>query len=235
MDQPAASRVFSPVCELTKTPTLAGERADWICAGVILLIAAAIRIAFFSRGLGTDEIVYIAQAYRLLDGQVPHATYLGAIRYGINAFQALSIRLFGNGEAGAAGLFFACSLAGILLTYLFANYLWGRTSAIWSALAVAVLPLDVTLAGSLNPDPYLGLFIGTSLVVFYFAETGDRSGLYFLAGLLVSGMGVLDQGRGYRLWPTFRLSCALRTTLASRLALVPARRWIVGRGRSCLF
>ena len=132
MDQPAASRVFSPVCELTKTPTLAGERADWICAGVILLIAAAIRIAFFSRGLGTDEIVYIAQAYRLLDGQVPHATYLGAIRYGINAFQALSIRLYGNGEAGAAGLFFACSLAGILLTYLFANYLWGRTSAIWS-------------------------------------------------------------------------------------------------------
>jgi hypothetical protein len=172
------------VYELTKTPTFAGMKADWICAVVILSIAAAIRIAFFSRGLGTDEIVYIAQAYRLLDGQLPHATYLGAIRYGINVFQALSIRLFGAGEVGAAGLFFACSLAGILLTYLFANYLWGRTPAIWSALALAVLPLDVTLAGSLNPDPYLALFIGASLIVFYIAEREDRSGLYFLAGLL---------------------------------------------------
>lgn len=170
--------------ELTKTPTSTRVKADWIFAAVILLFATAIRIAFFSRGLGTDEVVYIAQAYRLVDGQLPHATYLGAIRYGINAFQALSIRLFGNGEAGAAGLFFACSLAGILLTYLFANYFWGRSPAIWSALALAVLPLDVTLAGSLNPDPYLALFISASLIVFYFAEKEDRSSLYFLAGLL---------------------------------------------------
>jgi hypothetical protein len=49
---------------------------------------------------------------------------------------------------------------------------------------LAVLPLDVTLAGSLNPDPYLALFIVASLIVFYFAEREDRSELYFFAGLL---------------------------------------------------
>ena len=103
--------------EVAKSPTVTGVRADWVGAAIILIFAAALRLTFFSRGLGTDEIVYISQAYRLLDGQLPHATYLGAVRYGINGFQALSLELFGNGVVGAAGLFFACSLGIILLAY----------------------------------------------------------------------------------------------------------------------
>jgi hypothetical protein len=170
--------------ELPAPSTVTGVRADWVGAASVLIFAATLRIAFFSRGLGTDEIVYISQAYRLLDGQFPHAAYLGAVRYGINAFQALSIELFGNGAVGAAGLFFVCSLGSILLAYCFAYHLWGRRAAIWSALSLAVLPLDVTLAGSLNPDPYLALFLAASLIVFYFAESEDKSELYFLAGLL---------------------------------------------------
>jgi 4-amino-4-deoxy-L-arabinose transferase-like glycosyltransferase len=172
------------VFEAAKSPTVTGVRADWVSAAIILIFAAALRIAFFSRGLGTDEIVYISQAYRLLEGQFPHSTYLGAVRYGINGFQALSIELFGNGVVGAAGLFFICSLGIILLAYCFAYHLWGRRAAMWSALCLAVLPLDVTLAGSLNPDPYLALFIAASLIVLYFAEREDRSELYFLGGLL---------------------------------------------------
>jgi len=172
------------VFEAAKSPIVSGVRADWAGAAIILIFAAALRIAFFSRGLGTDEIVYISQAYRLLDGQFPHATYLGAVRYGINGLQALSLELFGNGVVGAAGLFFLCSLGSILLAYCVAYHLWGRRAAAWSALSLAVLPLDVTLAGSLNPDPYLALFIAASLIVFYFAEREDRSELYFLAGLL---------------------------------------------------
>jgi hypothetical protein len=64
------------VFEIAKSPTVTGVRADWAGAAIILIFAAALRIAFFSRGLGTDEIVYISQAYRLLEGQFPHATYL---------------------------------------------------------------------------------------------------------------------------------------------------------------
>src|SRR5215469_2809545 len=74
-------------------------------AVLILIFAAAIRLAFFSRGLGSDEIVYMTQAQRLLNGELDHATYIGAVRYGINAFQALSFHLFGNGIVGASGLF----------------------------------------------------------------------------------------------------------------------------------
>jgi 4-amino-4-deoxy-L-arabinose transferase-like glycosyltransferase len=159
-------------------------RSSWVYAIVILLIAALIRLAFFRGALGTDEIVYITQAQRLLHGDVGHATYIGAVRYGINGLQALSIRLFGSGVAGAAGLFLLCWLANTLLAYWFAYRLWGLRAAIWTGLALAVLPLDAALATSFNPDPYLALFITSSIVVFFFAERHDSYPLYFVAGLL---------------------------------------------------
>jgi 4-amino-4-deoxy-L-arabinose transferase-like glycosyltransferase len=155
-----------------------------VYAIVILLIGALIRLAFFRGALGTDEIVYITQAQRLIHGDIGHATYIGAVRYGINGFQALSIRLFGNGVAGAAGLFFLCWLGNTLLAYWFAHRLWGLRAAIWTGIALAVLPLDAALATSLNPDPYLALFITSSIIVFFFAERNDSYPLYFAAGLL---------------------------------------------------
>jgi 4-amino-4-deoxy-L-arabinose transferase-like glycosyltransferase len=170
--------------ELVDGPAKAEVKTDWLYGAVILAFAAMVRVAFFSRGLGTDEIVYISQARHLLDGDFNRGAYLGAIRYGINAFQALSIGLFGDGVVGAGGLFFACSLANVFLAYWFALHLWGRRAAIWAGLALAVLPIAVTAAGSLNPDPYLSLVVAASIIVFYFAEQEDRAILYFLAGLL---------------------------------------------------
>jgi hypothetical protein len=172
------------ISPLSATRAAADARSDWACAFAILAFAALMRLAFFRGALGSDEIVYITRAHHLLNGEPMAATYIGALRYGINLFQALSIGLFGGGVAGAGGLFFACSLGQILLTYTFANHLWGRPAAIWSALALAAAPLDVTLAGGLNPDPYLALVISSSIVVFYFAQQEDSPGLYLGAGLL---------------------------------------------------
>ena len=169
---------------LTRSDAPSGVKSAWVSAILILLAGALIRVAFFRGALGTDEIVYLTQAQRLLHGDIGHATYIGAVRYGINGFQALSIRLFGSGMAGAAGLFFLCWLGNTLLAYWFAYRLWGLRAAIWTGLALAVLPLDAALATSLNPDPYLALFITSSIVVFFFAEKHDSQLLYFLAGLL---------------------------------------------------
>ena len=169
---------------LTRSDAPSGVKSAWVSAILILLAGALIRVAFFRGALGTDEIVYLTQAQRLLHGDIGHATYIGAVRYGINGFQALSIRRFGSGMAGAAGLFFLCWLGNTLLAYWFAYRLWGLRAAIWTGLALAVLPLDAALATSLNPDPYLALFITSSIVVFFFAEKHDSQLLYFLAGLL---------------------------------------------------
>lgn len=159
-------------------------RLDWVYALIILAYAALLRLVFFRGALGTDEIVYITRAYQLLDGDQVPATYIGALRYGINAFEALSLWLFGAGLAGADGLFFICSLGSILLAYAFAHHLWGVRAAIWAALALATVPNDVTLAGGLNPDAYLALIISASVVLFYFAQQTDRATLFFAAGLL---------------------------------------------------
>lgn len=163
---------------------LVDDRLSWIDPLVIVAIGAALRIAFFRGALGSDEIVYITQAKYLLHGQFDHSTYIGAIRYGINAFQALSLWLFAASRAGADGLFLGCSLGEILLAYFFSLHLWDRKAAILAALAVAVLPIDVGLAGSLDPDCYLALAIAGSVVIFYFAERRDRWWLYLIAGLL---------------------------------------------------
>jgi 4-amino-4-deoxy-L-arabinose transferase-like glycosyltransferase len=172
------------VTELSRSHVAIGVKTAWLYGVLILLLAALIRLAFFRGALGADEIVYLTQAQRLLNGDIGHAVYIGAVRYGINGFQALSIRLFGNGVAGAGGLYFLCCLGNALLAYWFAYRLWGCRAAIWTGLALAVLPLDAALATSLNPDPYLALFISGAMVVFFFAESHDSHPLYFLAGLL---------------------------------------------------
>src|SRR5260370_12227514 len=93
--------------ELSRSDVAIGVKTSWVYGFLILLLAALIRLAFFRGALGTDEIVYLTQAQRLLNGDIGHAVYIGAVRYGINGFQALSIRLFGNGVAGRGGpLFF---------------------------------------------------------------------------------------------------------------------------------
>jgi 4-amino-4-deoxy-L-arabinose transferase-like glycosyltransferase len=150
----------------------------------IVAFAALARLVFFSEALGSDEIVYLTRAQHILQGEYPQAVYIGAMRDGINIFVAASILLFGTGIGGASGLFFACSLGQVLLAFSFAYILWGRRTAIWAALCMAVLPIEITLAGGLGPDPYLGFVITCSIVAFYFAERDGRAALYLAAGLL---------------------------------------------------
>ncbi len=161
-----------------------GSVFNWIYLAVILAFAALVRILFFSGGLGTDEIVYLTHAYHFVEGDYLRTTYIGGMRDGINAFLATSLWLFGRGVVGAGGLFFICSLAQVALAYSFAHHLWGRDAALGAGITMAALPIEVTQAGGLNPDPYLGLVIALSIVVFYFAERDDSPGLYFAAGLL---------------------------------------------------
>ena len=163
--------------------SLSITKLDWGPLLAVLVFAALLRLLFFSGGLGTDEIVYLTHAHHLLRGDYLHTGYIGGMRDGINAFLAASLWLFGKGVAGAGGLFFACSLGQVTLAYGFAHHLWGRQAALWAGLAMAALPIEVTQAGGLNPDPYLGFVIGLSVVTFYFAERDDRPGLYFVAGM----------------------------------------------------
>jgi 4-amino-4-deoxy-L-arabinose transferase-like glycosyltransferase len=169
-------------------------RADWRLIGAIAAVAIIARLAFFSGGRGSDEVMYLTQALKLLSGDWGHSTYIGEIRYGITFALALSIRVFGHGAPGAAGVIFLCSIGEVVLAFWFANRLWGRQAAIWSGLALATLPMGVYLPGSMLPDPYLGFVIELSIVTFYFAQRDNDGRLFFLARLLAAwvfcGVGV---------------------------------------------
>jgi 4-amino-4-deoxy-L-arabinose transferase-like glycosyltransferase len=189
----------------------------------ILALAALARLAFFSEPLGSDEIVYLTRAQQILNGEYPQAVYIGAMRDGINIFLAASIFLFGTGIGGASGLFFACSLGQVFLAFGFAHILWGRRAAIWAALGMAVLPIEITLAGSLGPDPYLAFVITCSIVAFYFAERDGRAALYLVAGLL-AGWVFWIKPPGYHLRFGFSIAGPSRPSPRRRTDLV-YRRW----------
>lgn len=159
-------------------------QAGWFPPLAILALAVALRLVFFRGSAGTDELTYLAQGLRLLHGDVGYSHYIGALRYGINGLEAGSVLVFGNGVGGADIPYMLFSLGEVLLTYWFALHLWGPRAAAWSGLAIATLPLDVALAGSFNPDCYLGFVISASVVAFYFAQRSDRAGLFLLSGLL---------------------------------------------------
>jgi hypothetical protein len=182
----------------------------------ILAFAALARLIFFSEAVGSDEIVYLTRAQHVLRGEYPPAVYIGAMRDGINIFLAASILLFGTGIGGASGLFFACSLGQVFLAYGFAYILWGRRAAIWAALGMAALPIEITLAGGLGPDPYLGFVITCSIVVFYFAERDGRAALYMVAGLLAG-------------WVFWIKPPAIVYGLVFPLLVMPGHRWGVKR------
>ena len=182
----------------------------------ILAFAAVARLIFFSEAVGSDEIVYLTRAQYILRGEYPPAVYIGAMRDGINIFLAASIFLFGTGIGGASGLFFACSLGQVFLGYGFAYILWGRRAAIWAALGMAALPIEITLAGGLGPDPYLGFVISCSIVAFYFAERDGRPALYLVAGLLAG-------------WVFWIKQPAIVYGLVFPLLVMPGHRWGVKR------
>lgn len=179
--------------EAVATPNSQARIASTATFFGILVLAAAVRVIFFPGALGSDELVYLSQAHDLLSGTLAHSTYIGALRYGINVVQALSLLLFGNGVAGADGLFFACSLGEVGLIYYFANHVWGRPTAIWASLAMAFLPLDVALAGSLNPDCYIAFVIAASFVAFYIAEERDKPALYLASGLIAGWVFLIKE------------------------------------------
>ena len=53
--------------ELSRSDVAVGVKIFWLYGVLILLLAALLRLAFFRGALGTDEIVYLTQAQRLLN------------------------------------------------------------------------------------------------------------------------------------------------------------------------
>ena len=156
---------------------------DYAVLGLVGLVAAVVRALFYSGMLFSDDLTYVDAALKLLHGDWSAASYVGALRYGMNLPIAFSMWLFGTSEVVANLWPFFCSIAEVGVVYVVSNAWWGRRAALLSALLLTFMPLHVHYAGRLMADAPLALFITLTFVIFWFAERRRSVRLYIGAGL----------------------------------------------------
>jgi 4-amino-4-deoxy-L-arabinose transferase-like glycosyltransferase len=192
----------------------------------VLLLALACYIFFFhglwSIGLlGPDEPRYTAVAREMyLTGD-----YITPRLHGMPWFEkpillywlvALGFHVFGVGEFAARFPSALAATACVFFAYFVCRRLWGRTTAMWTALILATSVGTFAFARAASTDMLLTACLTLALLCFllgYNSKTPDRLG-WFLAFYSFIGFGVLAKGPVAILLPA--LSLGLYLLLAGR-------------------
>ena len=170
-------------------PTISPVQSpDWLNLAIVLAIATAMRVLFYSGFFGSDEVTYIETAANIASGDWRASNYIGATRYGMNLPVALVIYLFGLSEFTANLWPFLCSVGEVATVYLIARWLWGtRTAGICAGL-LALLPLHVMFAGRMMADPPLAFFLTLSVALLLRAAQVKTWTAFLATGLAWGGV-----------------------------------------------
>lgn len=193
------------VDETTPEARVLGIPAPYALLG-ILAIALLVRVACFQGMVGLyDDVGYAEFAHQMATGtyEPPPPTNYGTfgLRWGIVAPTALAYRLFGINDVSIALYPLLCSLAGIVLLYLFGRRLFDERTGLLAALLLAFFPLDIQYATRLWPDLPFSLLGWTAVYLFLRVDpdgTGaawDRLAGPFLVGLVL-GLSYLTKSTG---------------------------------------
>lgn len=162
---------------------LEASPGKWGSLLFVMAVALVMRWVFYTGYFGSDEVTYIAQGVRLLEGDWAVSSYIGSIRYGVNLPVAFFMFLFGQNEFAASLWSILCSLGEVMAVYLLGRSLLGNRPALLGALVLAVLPLHVHQAGRLMADAPLALLITLNFLLFWHGEKTGRNAAFFLAGV----------------------------------------------------
>jgi 4-amino-4-deoxy-L-arabinose transferase-like glycosyltransferase len=154
----------------------------WRVVAAVVALAAIVRLFFYAGFFGSDEVTYVASAYRLLEGDWTVPGYVGANRYGVNLPIAALGWLFGRSEASAAAFAMSCSLLEVGLVARLGGYLVGARAAVLAALLLSALPLHVHFAGRLMADSPFALALTAAMLLFARAEQTRGPVWWFAAG-----------------------------------------------------
>lgn len=171
---------------VTGAPRLAfisSKTGDGAILAALLVLALAIRLAFFNGPFGSDDLVYLNRAVQISEGIWTSANYNGALRYGFNIPAGFLMYLFGVNVISANLWPLLCSVAEIAAVYVLASNLWGRRAALYATLILAFMPLHVASSTRIHADPVVACFLTLSFVLFYFAQQRKMPWLYFLTGI----------------------------------------------------
>ncbi len=138
----------------------------------VVILAFLVRLACFQGFHNSDDATYAALAHGWNNGTfvigkpVPVANAF-PLRLGLILPVALGLRLLGPGLVSLTIVPFILSLAQIAVVFAVCLAWFSRRTAVFAALFLALVPLDVRLASSLYPDMPASFFctIGTILLI----------------------------------------------------------------------
>lgn len=160
----------------------------WPQVLTILGCALLVRLVFFNGAFGSDDTVYLRRAMELTVGDWSSANYNGALRYAFNMPAAAMLYLFGTNTAAANLWPLLCSLTEVLIVYLVATDIWGRKAGTLAALALAVMPLHISVASRIHADPVVSMFLSLGFALLYFGSTRSNWRLLLGSGLALGAV-----------------------------------------------
>ena len=178
----------------------AASPTTWLA--LIVLIAAALRIAFWSHLWGSDDLNYVWEAYRewqgpwtpLAEGEA-HSHH--SLRKGLILPIALGYAVFGVNGVGAGAWSFLCSMGLVFVAHRMVRLIMKSEGAgLAAALLTAAFPLSLIFATVPWPTEPQAFFMSLGMYVFLRAEArrssddGPRASEYLLAGIWI-GVGYL--------------------------------------------
>lgn len=160
--------------------------------GILLVLAAVLRIACFTGLQVGDDIVYSRITVDRLHGKTD-VTNVQQTRSGFLLPLLVSYALFGPGEVPLVLYNLVCSTAMVGAIFWISRRLFGDVGGMLSGLAAAVHPNLVRFASECHTDTPLALWLVLAMAAFHAALPGDPGGrLRILTGLLL-GWGYLHK------------------------------------------
>jgi 4-amino-4-deoxy-L-arabinose transferase-like glycosyltransferase len=141
-------------------PVKPNEARTILCLASILLLGFALRVAYLTIDrFHADEALYAGWALSVASGKDPLLLDVPVDKPPLFLYAlAVSFRLFGPSEVTARQLSLASSMLSIALTYRLARRLYSLSTALWSALLLALSPFDILFARTAFTDSMLVLW-----------------------------------------------------------------------------
>jgi 4-amino-4-deoxy-L-arabinose transferase-like glycosyltransferase len=150
-------------------------RRTWLALGLILVLAALVRVLSF-RGYTTyDAAEYTRLAHMMVSGEYKAGMlwffHVFPVRVGLIAPVALLFRTLGVSEVTLTLYPFLLSMVGVALAFFAARAMFGARAGLIAALLMAFLPIDARHASQLLPDLPASVWMNAGVLL---AFTGAR-------------------------------------------------------------
>jgi 4-amino-4-deoxy-L-arabinose transferase-like glycosyltransferase len=156
----------------------------------LLVVAAALRIAYAPGFIPVDDAEYARVAAHILDGTFSRENHTGPPVNHARAGMVLPVvalfNVFGPNEISLAAYPFALSLLTLCLVYAFAAATFGRYAGLIALGIWTFVPLDMDFAARLTPDTPMTAFALLAIFVIYLARLRADIGR---AGSFLRGAG----------------------------------------------